>query len=116
VNADGGDVAPDQFGELAGRSLVRRRRAAKSSGKQSGCPSTDKDATPGSVSRPSRPCTAKPLLLSSTLRRFENSRNVEMRTVRLPKDLAGLGKGLLVLDGDFGVGVCFWNRERLLLK
>src|SRR6266545_7013158 len=39
-----------------------------------------------------------------------------MTTVRLPKDLAGLGEGLLVLYGDFGIGVCFWNREGLLLE
>jgi hypothetical protein len=38
------------------------------------------------------------------LPRFGNSRNVEMRTVRLPKDLAGLGERLLVLYGDFGIG------------
>jgi hypothetical protein len=47
---------------------------------------------------------------------FENSRNVEMTTVRLPRDLTGLGEGLLVLYGDLGVGVCFWNREGLLLE
>jgi hypothetical protein len=55
-------------------------------------------------------------LVPGELPRFENSRNVEMRTVRLPKDLAGLGEGLLVLYDDFGIGVCFWNREGLLLE
>jgi hypothetical protein len=39
-----------------------------------------------------------------------------MRTIRLSKDLAGLGEGLLILYGDFGGGVCFWNREGLLLE
>ncbi len=39
-----------------------------------------------------------------------------MTPVRRPKDLAGLGEGLLVLYGDFGIGVCFWNREGLLLE
>src|SRR2546428_11701178 len=37
-----------------------------------------------------------------------------MTTLR--KDLTGLGEGLLVLYGDFGIGVCFWNREGLLLE
>ncbi len=46
-------------------------------------------------------------------REFSKRRN---DACRIPKDLAGLGQGLLVLYGDFGVGVCFWNREGLLLE
>ena len=48
-----------------------------------------------------------------TLPRFENSRNVEMTTQHM---LGGLGRRLLVLDGDLGMGVCFWNREALICQ
>ena len=30
--------------------------------------------------------------------------------------LTGLGEGLLVLYGDLGIGVRFWNRQGLLLE
>src|SRR6266508_4195513 len=45
--------------------------------------------------------------LGRELARFDNSQNVKTTTVRLPKDLAGLGEGLLVLYGDFGIGFAF---------
>jgi hypothetical protein len=35
---------------------------------------------------------------------------------RLRKDLTGLGEGLLVLNGDFRIEVCFWNKVGLLLE
>ena len=50
---------------------------------------------------------------TSTFREFSKRRNVNSKTT---KDLAGLGEGLLVLYGDFGIEVCFWNREGLLLE